>query len=91
LKLSCCLWALSGPETEVVTRIAEAGFEQVDIRPFAFEETASREWLANSGIQVCCVAATHGMSDGASLDSADAWCATAASWRRWRSARRRWE
>ena len=78
MTLSCCLWALSGPETEVVTRIAEAGFEQVDIRPFAFEETASREWLANSGMQVCCVAATHGMSDGASLDSADGEAAVAA-------------
>ena len=78
MKLSCCLWALSGPETEVVTRIAEAGFEQVDIRPFAFEETASREWLANSGMQVCCVAATHGMSHGASLDSADGEAAVAA-------------
>lgn len=72
------MWSLSGPETEAVTRIAEAGFEQVDIRPFAFEDRALRERLADSGMRVSCVAATHGMPEGAGLDSGDGEAAAAA-------------
>ena len=78
MNLSCCIWALSGPEVEAVTQVAEAGFEQVDLRPLAFQDRASQDWLAASGMRVCCVAATHGTPAGVSLDSADGKTAAAA-------------
>ena len=80
MNLSCCIWALSGPEVEAVTQVAEAGFEQVDLRPFAFQDQVSQDWLAASGMRVCCVAATHGTPAGVSPDSADGKTAALAIW-----------
>lgn len=78
MDLSCCIWALNGPEAESVRQLAEAGFEHVDVRPFAFEDRALRDRLAESGMKVCCVAASHGMAEGVGLDSGDGKTAAAA-------------
>ncbi len=71
MSLSCCIWALSGSEEEVLVRTAELGFTWIDIRPFAFAGKASRNRMRELGLQVSCVALSAGMPDGAALDSSD--------------------
>jgi sugar phosphate isomerase/epimerase len=72
VNLSCCIWALSGPEEEVLNRIAGAGFRWIDVRPDALAEEEAREKARDLGLRVSCVAASFGMPEGAALDSPDA-------------------
>ncbi len=70
-KLSCCIWALSGPEDEVLNRIADAGFRWIDVRPYAFSSQDARAGIHARGLSVSCVAASVGVPEGAALDSPD--------------------
>ena len=70
--LSCCIWAVSGPEEDVLNRVSEAGFRQIDVRPDGLVEKESREKARDLGVRVSCVAASFGMPEGAALDSPDA-------------------
>ena len=65
--LSCCTWALSGPEDEILTRVAEAGFRFIDVRPLAL--TSRPGQASEFGLQVSCVAASFGMPKGVALES----------------------
>ncbi len=68
--LSCCAWALSEPEEAALGRIADAGFEWIDVRPDALVSETGRDMARDLGLRVSCVAASFGM--GAALDSPDA-------------------
>ncbi|OGG55555.1 MAG: hypothetical protein A3F84_16680 [Candidatus Handelsmanbacteria bacterium RIFCSPLOWO2_12_FULL_64_10] len=72
MNLSCCIWALSGPEDEVLNRIAGAGFRWIDVRPDALAEKEGLEKARDLGLRVSCVAASFGMPEGAALDSPEA-------------------
>ncbi len=70
--LSCCIWALSGPEDEALDRIADAGFRWIDVRPYTFSSKGARARIHARGLSVSCVAASVGVPEGAALDSPDA-------------------
>ena len=57
LKLSCCAWALAYSEAAVLTDLAGAGFEWIDVRPQALRSRGSRQRLEGLGMRVSCVAA----------------------------------
>jgi len=67
--LSCCIWALSGPEEEVLRRIAGAGFRWIDVRPDLLEAEGAPERLRDLGLQVSCMATSFGVPEGGALDS----------------------
>ena len=69
--LSCCMWVFSGPEAEVMKKIAAAGFEQVDVRLDAIDPEGASKRISSLGLRVPCIAASFGMPEGAALDSAD--------------------
>ena len=54
--LSCCAWALSGPEEKNLDQLAEFGFHHVDVRPQALRSPQARQCLADLGLTVPCVA-----------------------------------
>ena len=54
--LSCCAWALSGPEEKNLDQLAEFGFRHVDVRPQALRSPQARQCLADLGLRVACVA-----------------------------------
>ncbi len=66
--LSCCAWALSGPEEQNLDQLAELGFSHVDVRPQALCSPQSRQCLADLGLGVPCVAIAF---PEVPLDSAD--------------------
>jgi len=76
--LSCCAWALETPEPERLQRLHDIGLSAVDVRPSALRSTAAREARAALGLDVCCVAASHEMPDGAAFDSVDSAAVAAA-------------
>jgi len=69
MNLSCCIWALTGPENDNLTQMAALGFDWIDIQPQMLA-TAQHQSLARElGLQVQCVGVSFGMPDGAALDS----------------------
>ena len=70
--LSCCIWALSGPERDVLSRIAGAGFRSIDTRPDTLTPEGARAGIRDLGLSVSCVAASFGLPEGAALDSPEA-------------------
>jgi len=72
MKLSCCIWALTGPEDENLKRMAELGFAWIDIQPTMLTSAATRTLAQELGLAVSCVGASFGLPDGAALDSPDA-------------------
>ena len=66
--LSCCAWALSGPEEKNLDQLAELGFHHVDVRPQALRSPQSRQCLTDLGLRVPCVAIAF---PEVPLDSAD--------------------
>ena len=69
--LSCCCWALSGPDEEVLTQIAQLGFTTLDLRPADFLPSTSRKRMHSLGLSVSCLAASFGIPEDASLSHAD--------------------
>ena len=69
--LACCVWAIEGSESGILSRAASLGFEWIDVRPFAFSSKAARRRIGEHGLSVSCVAASFGMPEDALLGSAD--------------------
>jgi hydroxypyruvate isomerase len=72
------MWALSGPDDDIVTSLAEAGFRWLDLRPFDLTAETAPAKLRALGLGVSCLAASFGMPDGATLDSPEAEAVAAA-------------
>ena len=70
--LSCCIWALSGPEQDTLAHLAAAGFTRIDVRPFSLTSAAAQAGARALDLHVSCVAASHQMPDEAALGSTDA-------------------
>lgn len=71
MNLSCCVWALSGPDLDILTKINDIGFQSIDVQPFTFSAQSSRHDISAKRLQVCCVGASFGMPEGTSLDDTD--------------------
>ena len=71
MKIACCIWALSLPETELLRQVSELGFSFIDIQPGQLRALESRLLAQELGLSVSCLGASFGMPAGASLDSAD--------------------
>jgi sugar phosphate isomerase/epimerase len=54
--LSCCAWALSGPEEQNLDQLAGLGFSHIDVRPQALRSPQARQRLADLGLRVPCAA-----------------------------------
>ena len=72
MQLSCCAWALGGPEEESVDALAALGFAALDMRPGMFVGAAARSRLAAKGMRLTCIALSPGMPAGGELDAANA-------------------
>ncbi|MCY4146207.1 MAG: sugar phosphate isomerase/epimerase [Chloroflexi bacterium] len=71
MRIACCIWALSGAETDQMRDARELGFDWIDIQPGNLRTLESRLLAQELGLRVSCLGATFGMPPGASLDSAD--------------------
>jgi sugar phosphate isomerase/epimerase len=71
MHLSCCVWALTAPEEDVLSAMQSLGFRWIDIRPQMQTTPAARASALARGLKVSSVAASWGMPENAALDSAD--------------------
>jgi sugar phosphate isomerase/epimerase len=71
MTLSCCIWALSGPEKDVLSQVAGLGFTSIDVQPHMLASEVTRKASRDLGLSVACMAASFQMPSGAALDSAD--------------------
>lgn len=71
MKIACCIWALSGMETEMLREARALGFDWIDIQPTDLGALESRLLAQELGLRVSCVGATFGMPAGAALDAED--------------------
>ena len=69
--ISCCSWALSGSEKNIIKDLSTLGLRHVDFRPFDFTSDQMQAYLFEMGLQPTCMAAAFGMPDGVALDSSD--------------------
>ena len=69
--LSCCIWALTGPEESVLSDMNALGFRWIDIRPEFLTSSAAQAVAKSNSLKVSSVAASYGLPEGASLDSPD--------------------
>jgi sugar phosphate isomerase/epimerase len=67
--LSCCAWALNGPEPEALALLKEMGLSAIDIRPRWLRSDAAQSKREELDLDVICLAATHERPEGATLDS----------------------
>ncbi len=65
MKLSCCIWALSGPEDDILTSLAAAGFSWIDIRRFNLITESAQAKTRELELRVSCVDASNGLQVGA--------------------------
>lgn len=72
MTISCCTWALEGPEADMLTAIAQAGLRHIDHRPYDFRSAESRRLISDLELTPACMATGFGMAEGAALDAADA-------------------
>ena len=70
--LSCCVWALSAPEEEVMSGMQSLGFHRIDIRPEFLTTPAAQAFAQARSLHVSSIAASYGMPENAALDSPDA-------------------
>lgn len=68
MKLSCCVWALSLPENEMLQAMKNIGFEWIDIQPHMLQSADLRSLAIDLNLKVSCVGISFNMPDGASLD-----------------------
>ncbi len=71
MHIACCLWALSGTETDLLRNVRELGFDWIDIQPAHLQTLESRLLAQELGLRVSCLGASFGLPPGASLESAD--------------------
>ncbi len=68
MKLSCCVWALTLPENDMLDELKTIGFDWIDIQPQMLRMEESRSLATSLGLQVSCVGASFNMPDGVNLD-----------------------
>ncbi len=71
MKMACCIWALSGSETDILRQVRDIGFDRIDIQPTHLKSLESRLLAQELGLSVSCVGASFGLPAGASLDQHD--------------------
>jgi sugar phosphate isomerase/epimerase len=71
MNLSCCVWALPGPESQTLPQLARLGFQWIDIQPGMLTTPQARDVAGALGLQVVCIGAAFGMPQDAALDSLD--------------------
>jgi sugar phosphate isomerase/epimerase len=71
MKLSCCIWALSGLEEEMLTSLASIGFKWIDIRPLDLLTESAQTKARQLGLGISCIGASFGLPPGLSLDHPD--------------------
>ena len=71
MTISCCTWALTGSESEILTAIASTDIRHIDYRPFDFHTEISRQLILDLGLIPTCMATGFGMPGQAALDSVD--------------------
>lgn len=76
--ISCCSWALAGPDDQILAQLANIGFQLIDFRPFDFHSDVAQSKMRSLKLTPSCMATAFGMPEGASLDSADTAALTAA-------------
>ncbi|MEE2657319.1 MAG: sugar phosphate isomerase/epimerase [Candidatus Latescibacterota bacterium] len=69
--LSCCSWALECPEADKLERLQKIGLQALDIRASMLRTPALQARGHELGLTVTCIAASHEMPKGATLDSDD--------------------
>ena len=69
--LSCCTWALSAGEDEILNSLHDEGLRWIDVRPFAYAGPHSGDGLRAAGFSVSCVGASVALPKDVHLDSAD--------------------
>lgn len=67
--LSCCAWALDGPEDEALATLGGLGLSNVDIRPSWLRSEKTRSKRSELRLDVVCLAASHERPEGAAFDS----------------------
>ncbi len=72
MQLSCCAWALTGPEEKNLAVLADLGFGSIDIQARTFTGAEARARIDDLGLDVSCLALSFNMVDGAAPDPADA-------------------
>lgn len=71
MNIACCIWALSGAETDLLRSARELEFDWIDIQPAHLQTLESRLLAQELGLGVSCLGASFGMPPGATLDSGD--------------------
>jgi sugar phosphate isomerase/epimerase len=68
MNLSCCVWALTLPEKEILEEMKAIGFDWVDIQPQMLQTEELRSTATALNLKISCVGASFNMPDGANLD-----------------------
>lgn len=71
MNISCCAWALSGPEETALEQLSAMGFSQIDVQARTFTSATARTRMSELGLAVRCVALSFNMPAEAALDSSD--------------------
>ena len=71
MKYACCVWALTTPEADILSAMANLGFSWIDLQPNTFISPEATAQMQALNLQVSCVGASFGMPKKASLDHAD--------------------
>lgn len=71
VKFSCCVWALSGPEEEMLISLASIGFKWIDIRPLDLRTEIAWIKARQLGLGISCIGASFGLPQGLTLDHPD--------------------
>jgi sugar phosphate isomerase/epimerase len=71
MNLSCCVWALSGPEEDMLASLADVGFTWIDVRPLDLTRESSQARVRELALRVSCIGASFGLPEGVTLDSTD--------------------
>lgn len=71
MTISCCSWALTGTDFEVLDQLSSIGLKHIDFRPFDFVSPEGRSHLQDSALTPTCMATAFGMPSEAALDSHD--------------------
>ncbi len=71
MQIACCIWALSGAETDLLRSASELEFDYIDIQPAHLQTLESQLLAQELGLRVSCLGASFGMPADAALDSAE--------------------
>ncbi len=69
MELSCCAWALTGPEHDTLNSLADIGFSSIDIQAKTFQSASAQMHIQDLGLTPRCIGMSFNMDDGIALDS----------------------